>query len=181
MGKFTLFNEKGNIGAGATLLIIGAVGLLMSVLLVGIMEESLVGSRTTNEYLGNMTANVTTFTTNNIYSTESTYITFAVSNNTNISGAGGITAISAVCPSPCYNASSETNTIVVDMSLVPDGGFVATQAVWVNYTSSELGSLALASGKTISNSVGTALTLISVGLIVLGAGLILSYLTNWRR
>ena len=178
MGKITFFDEKGNIGAGALLLVVGMAGLLISVLVIGVMEKSLVGSRVTNEFLGNMTANETTFTTNNMYSTESTYIAFSVRNNTDITSSSSSASISECGTGVCYIANSETNTIWINMSPT---SYNPNQAIWVNYTGSELGALALASGSTIANYVMTALNLISVGLIVLGAGLILSYLTNWRR
>jgi len=179
MGKITFFNEKGNIGAGAMLLIVGMAGLLISVLVMGVMEQSLVGSRVGNELLGNMTGQTTSFSTDKTYSTESTYMTFAIGNNTNIATTTGLTSLSACGSAPCYNASSETGTIVIDCT--NNLCNLTSQTIWVNYTASELGSLALASGSQIASYVMTALNLISVGLIVLGAGLILSYLTNWRR
>ena len=184
MGKFTLFDENGNISQGAILIIVGMAGLLISVLVVGVMEESLVGSRVQNERLGNMTANATTFTLDNQYSTQGTYMIFAIANNSLITSSLGATAITecnaAGTVLNCYNATSETNTVLVSFTAA-GGGFASGDNIWVNYTASELGGQALTSGNTIATYVGTALTLISVGLIVLGAGLILSYLTNWRN
>ena len=187
MSKSIFFDEKGDISKGAIMLIIGMAGLLIGTLVVGIFERDLIGGFVVSESLGNMSGTdgaVDSFSVSNQYSTQNTYMTFAVYNSTETSSQGGSAISSCSGTAPCYTANSETQTITINGTFVNGTGFsdsLTSDEVFVNYTRSTLGGGALTAGSQIARYVGTALTLLSVGLIVLGAGLILSYLTSWRR